>query len=267
MPRKSSKKNGCPITLPTSFPILTFHAVDDRRSVISIRPEIFQRGMERLHQCGFRSLSLTKAADYLRRGTPFPDRSFGITFDDGYQSVYEKAFPVLSHYGMSATVFLTVGNKDMDRHAGRLPSIEDRSMLSWDEMGEMRRYGIDFGAHTLTHPDLTCLSQSQITVEVCDSKAIIEDKLGVPVSSFAYPYGRYDNQSREIVSQCFECACTDRLGLVKAGSDMFALERADAYYLRRNGLFYIMTTPLFPYYIRACNIPRSIRRAIYKDRK
>ena len=202
--------------------------------------------------------------DYLHRGIPFPDRSFVITFDDGYQSVYENAFPVLDHYGMSATVFLTVGNKRTERHDERMPSLEGHSMLTWGEIREMRQCGIDFGAHTLTHPNLTCLTRSQITVEVRDSKAIIEDRLGVSVSSFAYPYGRYDHQSRDIVSQHFECACTDKLGIVKAGSDIFALERVDAYYIRHNGLFHMMTTSLFPGYIWACNIPRSIRRALYK---
>ena len=246
------------------MPVLTFHAVEDRRSVMAISPEVFRQGMERLHESGHRSMGLTKAVDYLRRGIPFPDRSFVITFDDGYQSVYEKAFPVLDHYGMSATVFLTVGNKDISRHAEQLPSREGRSMLTWGEIREMRQCGIDFGAHTLTHPNLTRLSRSQITMEVYDSKAIIEDRLGVPVSFFAYPYGRYDQRSYEIVSQRFDCACTDRLGLLKAGSDLFALERVDSYYIRRNGLFHMMTSRLFPHYIWAFNIPRSIRRALYK---
>ena len=101
-------------------------------------------------------------------------------------------------------------------------------------------------------------------MEVYDSKAIIEDRLGIPVAAFAYPYGRYDHRSYEIVSQRFDCACTDRLGLVKAGSDLFALERVDSYYIRRNGLFHTMTSRLFPRYIWACNIPRSMRRALYK---
>jgi peptidoglycan/xylan/chitin deacetylase (PgdA/CDA1 family) len=252
------------ITMPALLPILTFHAVEDRRSVIAMSPEVFRRGMERLQESGHRSLSLTKVVEHLRRGVPFPDRSFVITFDDGYQSVYEKAFPLLDQYGMSATVFLTVGNKGINKHADRLPSREGRSMLAWSEIGEMRQRGIDFGAHTLTHPDLTRLSLSQIRMEVCDSKAIIEDNLGIPVTAFAYPYGRSDQRSYEIASECFDCACTDSLGLVKAGSDLFALERVDSYYLRRNGLFHTMTSRLFPLYIWARNIPRSIRRALFK---
>lgn len=55
-----------------------------------------------------------------------------------------------------------------------------------------------FGAHTLTHPDLTCLPFDRVNAEICDSKAIIEDALSSPVSCFAYPYGRYDHRSHEI---------------------------------------------------------------------
>jgi peptidoglycan/xylan/chitin deacetylase (PgdA/CDA1 family) len=153
-------------------------------------------------------------------------------------------------------------------------------MLAWREMREMQHSGINFGAHTLTHPDLTRLPFDRVQAEVCDSKAIIEDALGAPVACFAYPYGRYDHRSREIAWQHFACACSDKLGLVAAGSDPYALERVDAYYLRTDRLFdpyalervdayYLRTdrlfdvilTGLFPWYIRARSIPRRIRRA------
>ena len=93
------------------LPILTFHAIDDRPSVISLAPEVFRRGMAKLSKNGYRTLSLLETVDCLQRETPFPDRSLVITFDDGFHSVYKEAFPVLQRYGMSATVFLTVGER------------------------------------------------------------------------------------------------------------------------------------------------------------
>ncbi len=245
-----------------SLPILTFHALDDLSSVISCPPQVFQRGLARLHEGGYRTLSLLEAVDCLHRGVPFPDRSLVITFDDGYQSVYDEAFPVLQQYGMSATVFLAVGERGATEPAERLPSIEGRSMLAWREIQEMHGRGITFGAHTLTHPDLTRLPSDRIEAEVSGSQAIIEDKLGAPVACFVYPYGRYDHQSRAIVRQYFACACSDRLGLITAGSDLYALERVDAYYLRTDRLFSTMLTRFFPWYIRARSIPRRIRRVV-----
>jgi peptidoglycan/xylan/chitin deacetylase (PgdA/CDA1 family) len=135
-------------------------------------------------------------------------------------------------------------------------------MLSWTEIREMQRWGIVFGAHTLTHPDLTHLPFEQIKAEVCGSKQIIEDTLGAPVQSFAYPFGRYDRRSHAIAQQHFACACSDKLGLMTAGSDPYALERVDAYYLRTSQLFEVMTTRLFPWYVRARKIPRALRRAV-----
>lgn len=95
----------------TRLPILTFHALDDRSSIISFSPRLFRRGIARLHEHGYHTLTLLDAVDRLCVGAPWPDRSFVIAFDDGYQTVYEKAFPVLQDYGMSATIFLTVGAK------------------------------------------------------------------------------------------------------------------------------------------------------------
>jgi peptidoglycan/xylan/chitin deacetylase (PgdA/CDA1 family) len=247
--------------LAASLPVLTFHTLNDRRSTISFSPRVFRLGMAKLHESGYQTLSLLEAVDYLRRGASFPDRSLVITFDDGYQTMYDEAFPVLQRYGLSATVFLTVGEKGTVGRSDRLPSLEGCSMLTWREIREMHRWGINFGAHTLTHPDLTRLPFDRVEAEVRDSKAIIEDALGAPVACFAYPYGRYDHRSHEIAWQYFACACSDKLGLITAGSDPYALERVDAYYLRSDQLFDVMLTRLFPWYIRARRIPRRIRRA------
>jgi peptidoglycan/xylan/chitin deacetylase (PgdA/CDA1 family) len=244
-----------------SLPILTFHAVDDRASVISFPVNLFKRGMASLHGNAYRTLNLTGIIDHLQHGIPFPAQSFVITFDDGYQSVYEEAFPILQSYGFSAIVFLTTGSRGHQTDALRLPSMCGRSMLSWSEIREMQRCGIEFGAHTLTHPDLTRLSIKSAEREICESKAIIENALSTSVASFAYPYGRYDTRSREIVRRHFTCASSDKLGLAHTGSDVFALERVDAYYLRSRRLFDLISTAFFPWYIYGRNLPRQIRRA------
>ena len=245
-----------------TLPVLTFHSLDDESSVISFPPRVFQHGLRKLHESGYRTISLLNAVDCLRHGEPFPDRSFIITFDDGYQTVYDEAFSVLQRFDMSATVFLTVGEKRRAKISDRLPSLNGRPMLSWNEIQEMHRFGITFGAHTLTHPDLTRLSVDRIQLEIYESKRIIEDSLHTTVTSFAYPHGRYDHRIREIVQPYFTCAFSDKLGLVHAKSDLYVLERVDAYYLRTKRLFDIMLTGWFPLYIRARHIPRWIRRAI-----
>lgn len=249
----------------TSLPLLTFHAIDDRPSVISFPTQLFQHAVERLWRGGYRTLRLEEAATMLRQREPFPERSVVITFDDGFQSVYDLAFPILRRYHMSATVFLTVGCKATLDPEERLPVWEGRAMLAWNEIREMYREGIDFGAHTLTHPHLPRLTFEEMEKEIRESKNRIETVLNAPVTAFAYPYGRYDFHSREIVRRYFDCACSDRLGLVSMNSDRYALERIDAYYLKTRRLFGLMFNPLFPWYLRARSLPRGVRRALQRS--
>jgi peptidoglycan/xylan/chitin deacetylase (PgdA/CDA1 family) len=248
--------------MATSLPVLTFHALDEAAAVISYDPRVFERGLAGLHALGYRTIRLSEAVVCVRQGRPFPDRAFVVTFDDGFQSAYTQAFPVLQRHGMCATVFLKVGTGQAAHLAVRLPSFEGRTMLSWSEIREMQAGGVDFGAHTLTHPDLTRTAEAQIAVEMSASKALIENALGTPVTTFAYPFGRYDARSHRIAQEYFSCACADTLGLLSAHSDPYALERVDAYYLRTTRLFALMSTALFPWYVLARSIPRQLRRFI-----
>jgi peptidoglycan/xylan/chitin deacetylase (PgdA/CDA1 family) len=244
------------------LPILTFHAIEDRRSVISFPREVFERGLGKLHKKGYRTIDLTTVIELLRQKGPFPDRSFVITFDDGYQSVYKDAFPVLRRYEMTAAVFLTVGGKGDEAAKDRLPSLEGRPMLTWQEIREMQRAGMQFGAHTCTHPDLARLPFEQAISEIIDSKEIIEKALDVPIASFSYPFGRYDHRIHQFVQGHFDGACSDQLGLVHLQSDPYALERIETYYLKAPKLFDLISTNLFPAYLLFRKVPRNIRRLL-----
>jgi peptidoglycan/xylan/chitin deacetylase (PgdA/CDA1 family) len=241
-------------------PVLTFHKIDETPSVISFPPSLFESFMEKLIRNGYRAVGLTDAVENLYRGAPLPEKTFVLTFDDGYRSVYSEAFPVMKRHGMSATVFLTVG--DPHCPGGRIPPLNGSEMLSWAEVTEMREAGIRFGAHTLTHPDLTRLGTEKIEYEIVKSKEIIEGVLGEPVRSFAYPYGRYDERSMGIAGRFFDCACSDELGLLTLESNRYALVRVDAYYLKDERLTSLMLSGMFPYYVRLRNVPRKILRRL-----
>ncbi len=230
--------------------------------MISFSPRLLKDGLARLKEHDYRTIDLMDAVGMVQRGGMFPERRFVITFDDGYRNAYSEALPLLEQMGMSATVFLTAGEKPAIGPT-RLPSQSGREMLSWSEIREMHASGsIRFGAHTMTHPDLTRLPTERVEAEVRDSKSIIEDAVGASVVCFAYPYGRYDWRSHEIAARHFECACSDRLGLITAKSDAFALERVDGYYLRTDRLFDILLSNSFSRYVWARSVPRRIKRAL-----
>jgi len=250
--------------------ILTFHALDDARTVISFAPALFERLVRVLSAGGYQVLSLADAAADLRRGETLPERSLVITFDDGYRSVYQVAFPILREQAIPATVFLTVGDPEEASWRGasdpsaRLPPLEGRPMLSWGEIRTMQRGGMNFGAHTLTHPDLTRLPPSGIEREMVASKVALEEILGEPVAGFAYPFGRYDARSLQLARQHFAYAVSDRLGFAVPGSDIHALPRVDGYYLGHPRLVDLLARPWFSWYIRACNVPRVVRREMLR---
>lgn len=241
-----------------SLPILTFHAVDDAGDVGAFPPGVFRRAIARLHSDGFRTVDLADAVAGLRRGDPLPDRAVVLTFDDGYRSAYTDAFPVLQEHGMTATVFLAVGARD---GAGDgLPSLTGREMLAWNEIREMAGAGIAFGAHTLSHADLTALDPDRIEAEVLGSRTVIEQRLGVPVPGFAYPFGRFDTRSRAVVRRCFDFACSDVFSLVTHASDPWALERIDMLYFRGPRRVGLVTSAWLPVLVPAIAAARRIRR-------
>ncbi len=248
--------------MTSKLPILIFHAIDDQGSIVRFPPQAFARNMARLAENGYRTLPLLQAVEHLHQGQPFPPCSFVLTFDDGCRSVYLEAFPVLQRLGFTATVFLLTGSSAPRHPQERLPIYEEQAMLSWQEIREMHSCGIEFGAHTCTHPELPHLALDEIEREMTHSQAIIEDMLGASVRSFAYPNGRYDARSREVALRHFACACADTLALVTSNSDCYALERIDSYYLRPDGLFDLVLTPWLPWYVRARRITRGTKRAL-----
>jgi peptidoglycan/xylan/chitin deacetylase (PgdA/CDA1 family) len=241
--------------MTVALPILTFHALDDKRSPLSFPPELFQRGMRQLHQAGFRTVSATRAASLLREGKPLPGRLMAITFDDGYRSVFEHGLPVLEQLGYTATVFLNTGPA-----AAVLPPMEGRDRLSWGQIQRLHEAGIEIGAHSVTHPDLTALDEIRIEAEVAGSRAAISEAIGAKVSSFAYPFGRHSHLARSIVRGHFECAFTTELGVADSDDDTHALPRLEMHYFRNEATFSLLSSAWLKPYVFARGIPRALAR-------
>jgi peptidoglycan/xylan/chitin deacetylase (PgdA/CDA1 family) len=245
-----------------ALPVLTFHAIDDLPSPISFSSSLFGGALASLHAQGFRTLELRDAVESLRRDEALPPRSVVLTFDDGYRSAYTEAFPVLARYCMTATIFLATGDRPPTSPGERLPRMQAREMLSWSEIREMRSAGLTFGAHTMTHPDLTRQDETEIDRQMRLSRDIIQDALGAPVPCFAYPFGQHDRRSRAAAARHFTCACSDQLGLVAPGNDLWSLPRVDVHYLRFPLWFERLDSPLLAWYLWVRNGPRRTHRQL-----
>ena len=240
-------------------PILAYHAIDERPSAISIPPRTFEWQMHQLHNSGFHVIPLSLLVQCLRTGTPPPDRSVVITFDDGLESVYTYAFPVLERFGFPATVFLVAGYCGKQNDWPSQPSGSPRlPLMTWSQIRELDRHGIELGAHTFSHPRLDRVPPEELEREILHARTDIEGHLGHAVGLFAYPYGRWNQASEALVRQVYSGACTTRLALVGSESDPLALERVDAYYIQHPLLFRRLASPAFSLYLSLRRQARSV---------
>jgi peptidoglycan/xylan/chitin deacetylase (PgdA/CDA1 family) len=206
--------------------ILYYHSISDDPIRSSVSPGAFAVQMEYLARSQYCLLSLSDAVQRLASREPIPDRSVVVTLDDGFVDNYEHALPILRRSGVPATVFLTVSYIGTDR----LPTLTRTDFvprpLSWEQVREMHRAGIEFGSHTLTHPMLSEVPLDRARLEIADSRRRIEDVLGVPVSLFCYPRGDYDDSVKQIVrDEGYVAACSTLPGLNDWSADLYALRR------------------------------------------
>ena len=217
-----------------SVPILMYHSISrgEERGVhpyfrIRTAPETFVQQMQLLRDHGYRSVDLEQAVAILAgRMTP-ADKPVVLTFDDGFRDFYQEAFPVLERYGLTATVYLPtayIGDS--------APAFSGQQCLTWSQVRELHAHGIQFGSHTVTHPLLQSLPRAGVERELRDSKAILENQLSAPVTSFAYPYAFPQTNSdfrsflRETLAACgYRNGVSTILGTAGAGDDVFFLRR------------------------------------------
>ncbi|HOB99976.1 MAG TPA: polysaccharide deacetylase family protein [Verrucomicrobiota bacterium] len=181
-----------------------------------------------------------------------------ITFDDGFRDFYTAAFPILQQHGFRGTMFLVTGfikdrrqgttdhgphatdyrhtdaltHRRTDAPTCRRTVIDTKEFLTWPEVVELHRAGIEFGSHTVSHPVLYDLTPSELEFELRDCKAVIEDRLGAPARAFAYPYAfpqadeEYTRLLREALQAIgYGCCVTTKAGRARLEDDPFALPR------------------------------------------
>ena len=184
-------------------PVLMYHSVSDAPTAstraLSVRPGMFGAQLCSLRRQGFTGLTFGELAERRRTGQPFPTRPIVLTFDDGYADLLEEALPKLIQHGFPATVFVTTG---WLRDAGRYTAAAAPGrMLSWEQLTELSAAGIEVAAHTHGHPQLDQISTARLHAELGDSKRLLEDRLGQPVCSLAYPYGYSSKRVRTVAHE------------------------------------------------------------------
>lgn len=194
--------------------IFCYHRLVDkiRYPGTEITPAAFEAQMKELKDRGITVISMQDLLAWKRGEKNIPPRCAVISFDDGWKSQYEVAWPIMKKFGYTFTMFIYT-----EGVAGG--SLGGGQAITWEQLADMRDNGIDIEAHTATHQDLreghpitlagpggkrtrTKLTgaayEQWIQNEVVGCKQLLEQRLGIKVNCFAVPYGFYNEHVKEI---------------------------------------------------------------------
>ena len=246
--------------------VLTYHAVEDGPPPLCIEPELFRAHVAVIEASGAVSLTVSELAAALRSGK-LPGRTVSITFDDGCASVVEQAAPVLREHGMRATVFCVAGSlgahNDWPTQAAWVPRLRLASAAALRELADD---GWELGSHGVEHSPLDTADEEQAHHEVVDSRLLLEQQVGVGISSFAWPYGvRPSAAAGAFIAATYGAACGAGPGIVRQRDDVLALARVDAHYLRSPALLRWALKGSAGIYLTLRSTASRVRRGLRPD--
>ena len=228
--------------------ILMYHRVAEQLCGIpiptwNVTPNKFEGQLSGLVASGFRAMALRDLLETVRRGESIPHRTFVVTFDDGYESVYLEAWPILKSLQIPATIFLATSYLDSDAPfpfddwqeagAAHVPQTVWRP-LTTAQCREMTGSGLmELGAHTHTHADFQG-DPVAFEDDLRECMAVLQDRFAVTEATFAFPFGKsglgYESHGFVDAARRLNilCALTTEPQLVRSDSDRHSWGRFEA---------------------------------------
>ncbi|MCS6968607.1 MAG: polysaccharide deacetylase family protein [Cytophagales bacterium] len=228
---------------PRHIPILMYHKtpaqpIDCSHSIYVTRSTIGKH-LQLIRWKRLQPITFSDYLAYVKGELPLqtaPKRPIILTFDDGYRDNYENLLPLMERYGYKGVIFLlgdssiTYNYWDADRGYHRAALMDKAQRLAF------AKAGWEIGAHTMTHPDLTQLSEEEAFAEIVNSKLQLEKEINKPVQVFAYPFGFYNEKVKKMVQQAgFDLAVATDSGGMHIEEDRFRIFRTSVF--PRDGWF------------------------------
>lgn len=206
-----------PAAAADSAVILIYHRFGETSfPSTNIRLDQLEAHIAELTSGPYTVLPVPEIVSAIREGRPLPDRTVGITIDDGYKSIYTEAFPRFQAAGLPFTVFVSTDPIDR-RFAG---------FVTWDEIREMRDAGVTIGAHTATHLHMPANSMARNREDMLNANARLQKELGNVPPLFAYPFGEASTEVQGLVRELGHgAAFGQHSGPLDASSDPFYMPR------------------------------------------
>ena len=221
--------------MSTLVPILLYHSMSDdvapKFKPWAVPPSQFAAHMAYLREHDYTPLSVGQFVQIISgNAAVLPARSVVITFDDGLADFYAGAYPVLRELGFPATLYVVAGFVDGESRWLAPDGEGNRAMMTWSQVAEICRGGIECGAHSVHHPQLDIIPTNKARDEIFRSKDILEQHLGQAVTTFAYPHGHHSPKVRQLVIDAgYASACAVKDAMSTTDDDVFALSRIVVY--------------------------------------
>lgn len=193
-------------------PVLMYHHLSEKASEwnsLTVSPKKFKEDMQMLKKEGYTAVHLSQLVDFVYNGTPLPEKPIVITFDDGYASNYQYAYPILKELDMKATIFMIGWSTGLSKH--RVPGLSLIPHFGWEEAKQMEKSGvIEIQHHTQDmhesssparigllpkHNENQSQYEKVFKNDILQLEKTAQTKLNKKLFALAYPLGKFTNQS------------------------------------------------------------------------
>ncbi len=170
-----------------SIPILMYHHIGDFGDsndyrYMYVTTENFRLQMSALKEAGFQTITFNHLLN-----KEIPAKPIIISFDDGYEDNYTKAYPILKENNQTAIIYMPTNFIGLTNY------------LSKDQLQTMLNYGLAIDSHTINHSNLSSLSETEAIRQIKESKVFLEKEFKQPINSFSYPYGALSDATETVV--------------------------------------------------------------------
>ncbi|HYF95916.1 MAG TPA: polysaccharide deacetylase family protein [Symbiobacteriaceae bacterium] len=195
-------------------PVLMYHEITQGPNNLYVAPAELEGHLRWLKENGYTAITLKQMHRHFMEGDALPEKPVVLTFDDSYLSHYTSALPLLKQYNWPGTIFVITG------------SVGQRGYMTWDQLRDAARQGMELGAHTVSHPSLAQLSRERLVREIAGSRQALEAETGATVEFFCYPAGKWNELVLQTTREAgFLGAVTTRFGLADPGQNPYRWDR------------------------------------------
>jgi len=175
----------------------------------------FKEHINELIKNNYNVVSIEEIIDAFKNKNDLPEKTIGLTIDDAFLSIYKEAWPILKEKNLPFTIFVSTGSV----------GVNSKNIMNWSQITEMANSGVTIGHHTKNHFHLVSRDKETIINEIEEANNDFFKNLGFTPGIFAYPYGEYNNEIKQITKKYFKAAFGQQSGVLFNGIDIFDLPR------------------------------------------